>query len=132
MQVPESPMWLLSKHREEKALKSLRWLRGWVPQKTVQTEFDSIKRYKDSSNSCENCKTAAVKCTHSTGQSAGQAFKELFRKRTLKPFIVLMSIYSVAYFAGTHHMNAYMVPILTAYQSPMDANIATVSANRRN
>lgn len=119
-------MWLLSKRRDESALKSLRWLRGWVPQKVVQNEFDSIKRYKETSSSCGECKTSATQCTHSAGQTTGEAIKELFRKKTLKPFVVLMSIYTVAYFAGTHHMNAYMVPILKAYRSPIDSNYATV------
>lgn len=93
-------MWLLSKRRDESALKSLRWLRGWVPQNVVQNEFDSIKRYKETSSSCEECKTSATKCTHSAGQTTGEAIKELFRQKTLKPFTVLMSIYTVAYFAG--------------------------------
>lgn len=119
-------MWLLSKQRDEAALKSLQWLRGWVPQSVVQTEFDSIKRYKESSNSCSACKKTSTKCTHLGAQTTGQAIKELIRKRTLKPFFILIVMGILSYFTGTHHLTAYMVQILNTYRSPMNPNWATV------
>lgn len=119
-------MWLLSKQHDEKALKSLRWLRGWVSQKIIQSEFDSLKRHKDASNSCNDCKKANVGCTHIDAPNVWQTMKELIRKRTLKPFIILFTMGIVTFFSGTHHLNAYMVQILTAYKSPIDPNWATV------
>lgn len=125
--VPESPSWLVSKQRDESAMKSLRWLRGWVPQNVVQNEFDSIKRCKELSNSCADCKSDGVKCVHLGMQTTAQAMKELIRKRTLKPFFILLTIGFVTYFSGTHHLNSYMVPILNTYRSPLPPNWAVVS-----
>lgn len=119
-------MWLVSKHRDEKALKSLRWLRGWTPQEAVQSEFDSIKRYKESVNACESCKIAATKCTHPNKQSVGQAFKEMVQRKTLEPFFILMVVGTASFFTGTHHLFAYMAAILKTYRSPIDPNEALV------
>lgn len=126
-QIPESPLWLLSKKREKSALKSLKWLRGWVSEKDVQTEFETMKRYNDSSNSCEACKKSSLKCTHQIEtQTTWQAIKELGRKRSLKPYFIILIMCTTTFFSGTHHLNVYMVQILNAYQAPMDPTIATV------
>lgn len=45
MQVPETPIWLLSRGRREDAVKALCWLRGWVSEDQVQEEFQEILRY---------------------------------------------------------------------------------------
>lgn len=120
-------MWLVSKQRDKKALKSLQWLRGWVSEGKVKTEFDTIKRHKQASNLCAACKkSSALDCTHLGSQTTGQAIKELIRKRTIKPFFILLITGGVTFFSGTHHLSAFMVPILNTYRSPMDPNWATV------
>lgn len=72
----------------------------------VQQEFESMKRYKKATESCVACKRAEIKCTHLNKQSFGKAFKELARKKTLKPLCILAVMGFAAYFAGTHHLGS--------------------------
>jgi len=46
--VPESPVWLIREQRFREAVKSLQWLRGWVPEHMIEAEFNHthLKRHK--------------------------------------------------------------------------------------
>lgn len=118
---------MLSKKREKSALESLRWLRGWVPESTVQAEFDDMKRHNDSSNSCETCKISKITCNHEIQtQTTWQAIKELFRKKSLKPYFILAVLCGVTAFTGSRQLIVYLVQILHAYRSPVNPNLGTV------
>ncbi|CAI6369879.1 unnamed protein product [Macrosiphum euphorbiae] len=45
--IPESPVWLVSKAKNEKAENSLCWLRGWVEPEIVKTELLELIRYNE-------------------------------------------------------------------------------------
>lgn len=48
-QIPDSPIWLLSKGRKDDALQALRWLRGWTSEEKVKVEFDKMCLYTEAS-----------------------------------------------------------------------------------
>lgn len=48
-QIPESPIWLLTKGKKAEALSALRWLRGWVSEDEVIDEFHSLEMYCETS-----------------------------------------------------------------------------------
>jgi MFS family permease len=124
--VPETPYWLLSKHRKEDALKSLMWLRGWVPSpKYVEKEFNELVRYSEESNRCVACHKLGTKCSHPPA-SAKELFRELYRKRTLKPFFLVLIMFVFAQFSGLASMRPYLVQIFQTYAVPIDASWATV------
>lgn len=126
LQIPETPLWLLSKDRKEDALKSLQWLRGWVSSKAVEKEFAEIVRYNEYSKACPECVKSAQKCPHPP-PTVVQKLKELIRKRTLKPFFVLLIVFFISQFSGMQAMRPYIILILTAYGTPISPNWATVS-----
>lgn len=123
--VPETPLWLLSKNRKDEALKSLQWLRGWVSPAAVQKEFLEIQRYSENSNACITCQKANVKCGHPPANLA-QKMAELKRKRTLRPFGLIMLSFAIAQFSGLSSIRPYLVQIFKAFSVPIDANWATV------
>lgn len=55
-----------------------------------------------------------------------EKMRELTRKRTLKPFLLVMSIFMLSQFTGIIAMRPYTVQILQAYGIPLDASWATV------
>lgn len=106
-------------------------LRGWVPQSAVQSEFDDIKRHYNLSNACESCKMLKITCTHEMQrQNTWQAIKELFRKRSLKPYFILTVLCGVTAFTGSRQLIVYLVPILKAYRSPVNPNFGMVRLQR--
>ena len=123
--VPETPLWLLSKNRKDEALKSLQWLRGWVSPKAVDQEFKEIQRYSEESTRCIQCQKANIKCTHPPANGK-EMMKELLRKRTLKPFCLVMIMFVFCQFSGLSGMRPYLIQIFQAFKIPIDASWATV------
>lgn len=117
-QVPETPQFLLSKNRTKDAENSLRWLRGWVPSQTVAQEFNKLQQHSERSKSCATCNKMEQKCSHPSPTLA-QKMSELKRKRTLKPFIIVIALFFFAQFNGVYAMRPFIVQIFKAYESPI-------------
>lgn len=118
-------MWLLSKSRNEEAMKSLQWLRGWVSPLAVAEEFKGLERYSAMSNSCLSCEKLETKCDH-PAPTFVEKIKDVFRKRTLKPFALVAFLCLVMQFCGIFAMRPYIVQILHAFGVPMEPNPTTV------
>ncbi|XP_039278825.1 facilitated trehalose transporter Tret1 [Nilaparvata lugens] len=51
LQIPETPIWLISKGKIKEAEKSLCWLRGWVEPEAIKQELDhTVHYYHDTAN----------------------------------------------------------------------------------
>lgn len=116
----------MSKNRDEEALKSLQWLRGWVSPKAVEEELLALKRYNENSNSCVQCAKDKVACPHPP-PTILEKLKDLGRKRVLKPAVLTFVLFSFVQFTGFPSMRPYLVVILNAYRVPMGGNWSTVS-----
>lgn len=124
-QIPETPCWLLSKNRRADALKSLQWLRGWVPADAVLSEFNEIVRCSEMSNACKECRIANTKCQHPP-PSVGEKMHDLVQIGTRRPFYLLTMAFFVTQFSGLSAIRPFLVQIFQAFAVPMDPNLATV------
>lgn len=123
--MPETPIWLLSKNRHEKALKSLQWLRGCVTAETVHEEYQQLQKYSIASNACVKCAKQTLKCEHK--ENFNDKLKQITRKRIIKPFILITTLQFFLQFCAINSWRPYMIQILRAYTVPWDGNMVTVA-----
>lgn len=125
-QIPETPIWLLSRNRDKDATKALQWLRGWVPQQNIQEELDDLKLYREYANSCTDCRAVGINCSHPP-PTISEKVKGLFQISYMKPMVIISAGSIFTGFTGSHHLNPYLAQILNTYQTPLDPNDATVN-----
>lgn len=123
--VPESPIWLVSKNRLGAAQKSLQVLRGWVSIKCITPELDQLKHISEMSATCVDCEKSGIKCVHPPSTVIDK-FKDMTRKRTLKPFFLVAIMFLFMQFSGMFAMRPYIVLVLNAHGIALDANFTTV------
>lgn len=119
--MPESPKWLLSKGREIEAQKSLQWLRGWVSSQSVHDEYTKLQSQSKLSYSCVSCAKQSIDCNHPK-PTIWDKIKELKRKRTLKPLILVLSLNFFMEFCITIVSRPYIIQVIKAFGMPLDAN----------
>lgn len=103
-QIPESPIWLIAKGKNDKANKAICWLRGWVEPEEVKHEFLELISYNDRS-----------KTQVDTDSEGGWLTKlENFRHPSVfRPFKLLMIYFFVAYIVCIIPGRPYIGKIMT-------------------
>lgn len=126
LQIPETPYWLLSKNKVQKAEKSLMWLRGWTTKQAIAHEFFEFQRHSERTKSCNSCIKQNLQCSHPP-QKFSEKCAELKRKRTLKPFAIILTMFVLAQFS-INAMRPFMVQIFKAYESQLssDSNVIII------
>lgn len=123
--MPETPSWLLTQNRFTEAEKSLQWLRGWVSPQTVHKELTELQNYANESTACPACTAQSTKCSHEK-PTFWNKMTEFKRKRTLKPFVLIMLLYFFFEASPMIAIQPYVILVLKAYGTPINENSVTV------
>ncbi|KAL1139897.1 hypothetical protein AAG570_006874 [Ranatra chinensis] len=137
-QMPESPVWLLMKERDEEALKSLCWLRGWVTPDKVESEFCLMKKHarnkvEESSTYLPlplNAGSEEVEAeTPARGRkSLVENLKELMKPSFVKPLRLVVVYFLFMHCASTFGSRPYLVHVLSRLNVPIRPHLVTVMA----
>lgn len=95
MQVPESPIWLLSKVKDDVAFESHKWLRGWRATSIMAAKFQHMQRSRDRLLSCRICRAWELRCYH-TPPSVGEKLHDILKKKWLKPMLCIAILFLIA------------------------------------
>lgn len=76
------------------------------------------------SASCESCVKASATCTHPPPTLVDK-FKDMTKKRTLKPFALVTFLFLLMQFTAMFAMRPYIVQVLKAHGILLDANLTT-------
>lgn len=91
----------------------------------VQDEFADLQRCRIVAQQCYECEKQKTICKHPP-PTIRDKIKDLFRNRTLRPFILIGSLYFLAGFCGHSPYRPYLVQVLYYYECPIDPNGAVV------
>lgn len=121
-------MWLRQVFDKSKLtikFKTIFWNRGWVSPKAVSAELSQLQKHSELSRSCVSCEKLAVKCGH-PAPTLCDKFRDMTRKRTLKPFSLVTIMFIAMQFSCMFAMRPYIVQVLRAHGIPLGANATTV------
>lgn len=107
-------------------MKSLQWLRGWVPKELVQDEFKKLQTHSIVSSACDTCAEQLIPCPHPKA-TLRDKLMELTKKRTMKPFVLVILLEFLVEFGGAIVWRPYFVQVLKAYGMPMDLNVMMIT-----
>ena len=109
----------------------MRWLRGWVSTDVIAHEFYELEKHSERSKSCDLCIRQNLMCVHPSPTMIEKC-SEMKRKRTLKPFTVIIALFLIVQFTGIASMSPFMVQIFKSYQSPIPSDKAIALASLLN
>ncbi|EDV93542.1 facilitated trehalose transporter Tret1 isoform X2 [Drosophila grimshawi] len=127
--VPESPIWLIREQRFLEAVKSLQWLRGWVPEHMIEEEFNKLYDELITQKAIEEAaEDVGIDAAAATGlrYKLSKRFR-MWRKRTfLAPFLLVSFTFFTGHFSGKTPLQTYAVQIFHTLKAPMNKYHATI------
>lgn len=136
LQVPETPIWLLSRRRFEEAEKALCWLRGWVPPSAVKKEFDELMLYSENMKKTKHALHSVAEngVTQETSKKITfresvfwRKLSELLKPQTLRPLSLVLMFFFFQNTSGFTAIRPYMVELFQELRLLLDAKWITVS-----
>lgn len=106
--IPETPHWYISKGREEKAVKSLQWLRR--PDADISSEIQEINR----------------SFSATLRRTSTNAFKRLTFGDNLKPLLISITLMFFQQFSGINAVIFYAIQIFKNSGSSIDDNLSAI------
>lgn len=100
-------------------------LRGWVPSETVRDDFQRLQDHSANSNACDSRATQSIRCYHPEATFCDK-IKELKRKRTLKPLILVIGLDILLEFCAVNVWTPFVIQVIKAFGMPFNANIIAV------
>ncbi|XP_055851615.1 facilitated trehalose transporter Tret1 isoform X2 [Episyrphus balteatus] len=121
--IPESPTWLIRKQKFKEAIRALQWLRGWVPEYKIETEFNQLYEQLITKPAIEDANDGI---TDTNKRTCYQRMK-IFRKQTFWfPFILVSFTFFVGHFSGKTPLQTYAVQIFHTLKAPINKFHATI------
>lgn len=106
-------------------MKSLQWLRGWVQPLSVQSEYQQLRAFSETSRTCAECQQLAIECKHLKSSYLAN-IKSLAHKRIQKPFLLCVLMEIFMQFSALLSMRPYIIQIFKAHGIQLDASLVAV------
>ncbi|XP_060837389.1 facilitated trehalose transporter Tret1-like isoform X2 [Rhopalosiphum padi] len=110
---PDSPLWLLSKGKNEKAQRTLGKLRGWVTHDKCSNEFHEMVVFMSANKNSTNDKNGSK-------NDSECSWKQLFKPDVLKPFRLLLIYFFFSNLLSGVPFGPYLVVVLLTFGADVD------------
>ncbi|CAH1713748.1 facilitated trehalose transporter Tret1-like isoform X2 [Aphis gossypii] len=110
---PDSPMWLLSKGKTEKAHRTLGKLRGWVSHDKCSNEFHEMVVFVSANKNSSNDKNEK--------NNSDSSWKQLMQPDVLRPFRLLLIYFFFSNLLSGVPFGPYLVEVFLTFGANVDA-----------
>jgi hypothetical protein len=124
-QIPESPVWLVAKGKNDKAEKAMCWLRGWVEPEMVRHEFLELIHYNEVSG------TRGSKGHVEKKKGLLAKLAEFKEPSVYRPMKLMMALFFVSNVVSLFHTRPFITKIMTNIYIVDNQNELLVTAHAR-